>query len=404
MNSDSQSNSQAHRKPGLRATLTVCAILLLAGAAALGLIFNTEPGVERETAVRETAMLVEVTTPETGTFLPQIEAMGTVMAARDITLRPRVDGEVAGIAPAFVPGGFVKEGEVLLRIDDSDYQTALRQRRSELEQAIADLEIEQGRQDLAVLDYQRLNKPLPEDKKSLVLREPHLRASEARIESARAAVKQAETDLERTVVKAPFDAQVLSRDVNLGSQVHTGDPLARLAGLETYWVEATVPLDKLRWLSFSDGGTKAGSPVSIRHRTAWPAGEVRQGYLYRLIGSLEGETRLARVLVAVEDPLALTPESSGLPPLMIGAFLECRIQGKEISHALRLPRDVIRSNDALWLMRGAELAIQPVEIVFQDSEYAYITGGLNADDQVITSSLATVEEGVPLRLDSTVQP
>ncbi len=58
------------------------------------------------------------------------------------------------------------------------------------------------------------------------MREPHLRAAQARIEAAEAAVARARLDLERTAIVAPFDAQVLTRDANLGSQVAAGAPLA----------------------------------------------------------------------------------------------------------------------------------------------------------------------------------
>lgn len=385
------------RTLSLGARIVICAVLLLIGAGALALIFTTEPVAQREAAVRQTAMLVQVTQPERGSFRPVIEAMGTVMPAREVTLTPRVSGAAVALADSFVPGGFVRRGDVVVRIDDADYRNLLQQRESELMRAIADLEIEQGRQELALQDYRDLDRPVPEDRRALILREPQLRAAEAAIQSARAAAEQARLDLERTAIKAPFDAHVLSREVNIGSQVAAGDPLGRLAGVDVYWVEATIPLDKLRWLNFADGENERGSPVRVRHRTAWDPGQVREGHLYRLIGELEGNTRLARALVAVEDPLALEADSADAPALMIGTFVECRIEGRELSDALRLRREHLRANDTVWLMRDGLLAIQPVDVVFQDAEFAYIASGLKDDDRVVTTSLATVKEGVPLR-------
>ncbi|MEJ2384695.1 MAG: efflux RND transporter periplasmic adaptor subunit [Xanthomonadales bacterium] len=382
----------------LRMTLLICAALVLAGIAALTVIFNTEPEVQRESAVRETAMLVEVTTVEAGTFRPVIEAMGTVRPAREVTLRPRISGEVMALAGEFVPGGEVAQGEVLLRMDDADYRIALEQRQSELQQAIADLEIEHGRQQIAENDYRQLNKNLQPENRALVLREPQLKSAEAAVRAARAAVERAQLDLERTTVRAPFHAQVLSRDVNLGSQVSSGTALARLVGVDTYWVEATIPPERLRWLTFPGNGTE-GSPVAIRHRTAWPEGQTRTGYLYRLVGELEGDTRMARVLVAVDDPLGRAAEAD-LPSLIIGSFVECRIHGRPITDVVRIPRDLVRKGDTVWVMRESRLAIQPVEVVFQDAEFAYVREGLRADDQVVVTSLATVKEGIPLRLKS----
>lgn len=388
----------------VRARVTICVALLLLGAAALWLIFSTEPEAQREAATRQTAMLVQVTSPEVGDFRPEIEAMGTVMPASEIVLTPRVSGEVVERSAAFVPGGFLRKGDVVIRIDDADYRNALAQRESGLQQAIAELEIEKGRQDLAERDYRELKGTISEDNRALILREPQLRASEAAVQSARAAVEQARLDLERTIVRAPYDAQVLTREVNVGSLVTAGDPLGRLAGVDEYWVETTLALDDLRWLNFSDEENRHGSPVHIRHRTAWAPGQVREGHLFRLIGELEGNTRLARALVTVPDPLARNLDPSTAPSLMIGTFVECRIEGQEIPGALRLRREHLRANGSVWLMRDGKLVIQPVEIVFEDAEFAYITGGLARDDQVVTTSLATVKEGVPLRTSETATP
>jgi RND family efflux transporter MFP subunit len=374
-------------------TLLLCAALLAVGGVALWVIFNTEPEVRRESAVRETAMLVEVERVETGTFRPEIQAMGSVRAAREVILRPRVGGEVEAIADAFVPGGEVQAGEVLLRIDDADYRVLLEQRESEYQQAVAQLEIENGRQEIALRDYRQLNKDLQPDNRALVLREPQLRSAEAVVRGATAALEQARLNLERTTVRAPFHAQILTREVNLGSQVSAGDALARLVGVDTYWVETTIPLDRLRWLAF--GGQGGASPVRIRHRSAWPENESRSGYLFRLIGELEGDTRMARVLVAVDDPLG---RETGGPPLIIGSFVECLIEGRELRDVARVPRGTIRKGDTVWLMREGRLAIQPVDIAFQDGEWAYVRSGLAADDRVVTTSLATVRDGIALRL------
>jgi RND family efflux transporter MFP subunit len=228
-----------------------------------------------------------------------------------------------------------------------------------------------------------------------VLREPQLRSAEAVVRGATAALEQARLDLERTNVRAPFHAQILTREVNLGSQVAAGDALARLVGVDTYWVETTVPLDRLRWLAF--GEQDGASPVTIRHRSAWPENESRSGHLFRLIGELEGDTRMARVLVAVNDPLG---RETGRPPLIIGSFVECLIEGRELQDVARVPRDTIRKDDTVWLMRDGRLAIQTVDIAFQDSTFAYVRSGLAADDRVVTTSLATVRDGIALRLKS----
>lgn len=380
-------------------TLLICSIILVVAAALTTLIFFTEPTAQRVGATKETAMLVEVADVERGTFRPTIVAMGTVEPEQDIILSPRVSGEILERSPAFTPGGIVKKGETLLQIDPADFENTLQQRQSDLRQAIADLNIEMGRQDVARQDYQLLDETLSQENEALVLRKPQLNSARANVESARAAVEQAELELQRTRIKAPFDAHILSRNVNVGSQVAPGDNLGRLVGMETYWVATTVPLSKLRWLSFPDGSGEMGSEVRIRNRTAWPEGEYRTGYLYKLVGTLETQTRMARVLVAVPDPLAYRSDSTNVPGLMIGAFVEARIQAREIPDVIRLNRDYIRKDDTVWTMEEGKLRIREVDILLQDAEYAYIASGLSDDDRVVTTNLTTVVDGAPLRVE-----
>lgn len=381
-------------------TLLICCGILLTGGAATTLIFSTEPTAQRSGATRETAMLVDVTEVQRGSYHPTISAMGTVQPSQDITLSPRVSGQIIDRSPNFTPGGYVEKGETLLQIDPSDYKNALQQRQSQLRQAISDLNIEMGRQNVAKQDYQLLNDTLSAENKALVLREPQLDAARSQVQAARAAVEQAKLDLERTTIRAPFDAHILSRNANVGSQVAPGENLGRLVGLETYWVEATVPLSQLRWLSFpNDSGQ--GSEVRIRNRTAWEEGEYRTGHLYRLVGSLEDNTRMARVLISVPDPQAYQDENTGRPRLIIGSFVESSIRADEISNVFRVNRDYLRQDDTIWVMEDGKLSIREVDILFRDAQYAYIRNGLNAQDQVVTTNLSTVTDGAPLRLEGT---
>ncbi|MGM0621522.1 MAG: efflux RND transporter periplasmic adaptor subunit, partial [Bacteroidota bacterium] len=280
-----QSENKEKETVNRKKTLVISLLILLAGAVVVFVIFRTEPTAQRGGATKETAMLVDVIEVERGNYRPTIISTGSVMPSKDIVLSPRVSGEVMEISPNFTPGGYVKKGEALLRIDPADYQNILQLRESDLLQAEADLNIEMGRQNVAQKDYQLLAEELAGEDTSLVLREPQLNAAKSRVKAARASVEQARLDLQRTTIRAPFDAHILNRDVNIGSQVSPGQNLGRLVGMDIYWVEATLPMANLRWLSFPGSENEKGSPVKITNRTAWEKDEFREGYLYKLIGS-----------------------------------------------------------------------------------------------------------------------
>ena len=386
-----------------KTTIVICTVILLLAASAMTAIHLTEPEAKRTSASKRTAMLVDVTRGERGTFQPEISVMGTVRPEKEIILSPRVGGEIISVAPSFTPGGFVDEGEVLLQIDPSDYEVVLLQRQSELLQASADLELELGRQDLAEKDYKELEGTISSEYKSLVLRKPQLNTARSRVEAAEAAVRRAKLDLERTRIRAPFAAHIINREANMGSQVSPGETLGKLVGIEQYWIEAAVPVSDLQWIDFSEEQGSAGSGVRIRNRAAWPEDSFREGEVHSLIGELENQTRLARVLLTVSDPLSHEPESAGLPPLMIGSFVEARIAGMRIQDVVRIDRDYVRKDDTIWIDKNDVLEIRELDIVFRDDEFAYVRSGLDAEDQVITTNLATVFDGAALRMAEDTQ-
>lgn len=382
-----------------KTTVLICTALLLVAVGVTTTVFLTEPTAQRETATKETAMLVDVVEVERGTFRPELVAMGTVEPAQEITLSPRVSGEIVERDPAFTPGGRVREGQVLLRIDPADYENALAQRQSELRRATADLEIEMGRRNVAEQDLQLFDGELPAQSRALVLREPQLDTARAAVEAARAAVAQAELDLQRTAVRAPFDALILRRDVNVGSQVAPGEPLGHLVGIDAYWVTTTVPLSQLRWIRFPDESGEEGSEVLVRDDAAWPDGVHRAGHVESLVGALEGETRLARVLVSVPDPLAQGPNDPDTPALMIGSFVRAQILAREVEDVVKIHRDHVRQNDTAWVMEEEQLRIRELEILVRDRSHAYVTSGLEDGDRVVVTNLSTVTDGAPLRLE-----
>lgn len=374
-------------------------MILLTSAAVTFFVFMTEPEAQREGATKKTAMLVDVVRVSRGNFTPSVVATGTVQAAMDIILSPQVGGEVISISENFIPGSFVKKGEVLLQINPADYRNVLMLRKSDLELAKSNLSIEMGRQDVAQKDFELIGQEMSADNQALVLREPQLEAEKANVAAAEAAVSQAQLDLQRTTIRAPFDAHVISRSTNIGAQLVPGAEIGRLVGMDEYWVIANVPMGKVNWLTFDENGSENASEVKI-YSNNWPGNQYREGRLFRLVGALDAQTRLARVLISVPDPLVRKASMDTLPPLMIGAFVESHIQAREIRDVIRLSRDHLRQGGTVWVMEEDKLSIRNVEIVFQDADYAYISEGLSDNERVVTTDLSTVVEGSDLRTEA----
>lgn len=388
--------------------LWICLAILAVGIAATVLIFSTEPAAQKEAASIETAILVDVVAVKRGTFKPSIAATGTVQPVEDVNLSPLVSGQVVRRDPAFIPGGFVKKGQVLLQIDPADYRNSLELSKSEFLQSQTTLNTEMGRQQIAEQDLELIandslfgNNPLTEEERQLVLRKPQLNAIKANISAAKASMDQAMLNLDRTTIRAPFDAHILSQNATTGSLVSQGDILGRIVGIDAYWVMATVSVSKLQWLSFPANNKEKGALVRIENPSAWANDAYREGFLDKQIGALDEQTRLARVLIKVTDPLATTEALKNKPKLMIGSFVEVNIQANELPNVVKVHLDYVRSNETVWVIKEGKLEIRKVDIVLTDDTHAYIRGGLESGEEVVITDLSTVSEGIELRTSTT---
>lgn len=381
-------------------TLVLCAIILAASLYTLKLINETEPVAEPMSAVRKSAALVETQKVTRETHHPRLVVLGTVTPAQDLTLSPRVRGQILEVSSQFVPGQTVRKGAPLLTLDPADFENALAIRESELRQKQASLEIEEGRRDLAEKELALLEDTIQATNRDLVLRVPNIASIRAEIKAAEASVKQAKLDLERTKIVAPFDAQILRRTVDVGSQVTPGDDLARLVGIDEYWIMASVPVRSLKWMQFEDTDG-VSSEVILRNPGVWPEGSTRSGQVASMIGRLDPSTRLAQVLIIVKDPLAHVIEG---PALIIDTLVETEIQGRPLHDVVRLSRDYIRSRDTVWVMKNDQLEIRNPVIAFRDAEFAYITEGLETGDEVVITNLSSVAPGIGLKKEGTSSP
>lgn len=373
----------------------VCAAILAGAYFAINWINNTEPVAQKSKTTRKSSALVDTITVEYGTFSPALSVLGTVRPAQQISLRPRVNGQVMELSSEFVPGGMVKKGDLLLSIDPADFDNAVSIAESQMQQACARMEIEQARQRLAKKELELLEGSIDEANRGLVMREPQIASIKAEVASAKASVARAKLDLDRTKIYSPFDAQVLSRSVNVGSQVGSNSDLGQLVGLEEYWVMASIPIRSLRWVQFPKPDSDvAGSKVTLRNVDAWGEDVTREGRVSRLIGSLDESTRLARVLVIVDDPLG---RSNGAPPLILDSLLDTEIEAKAMKNVVRLDRNFVRDEDRVWVKKDGKLDIREVQIDFRDGDNVYISDGLDDGDEVVVSTLATPAAGIGLK-------
>lgn len=329
-----------------------------------------------------------------------ITALGTVVAARELTVKSRVSGEVIRTNPDFTPGGRLPKGVELLRIDPADYQLALTRKEQGVTEAEYKLKLEESSRDVAQEEWELLKQsgPLPDDLDSgLALREPQIKKARADLKAAQAELTQAKRDLGRTRVKVPFNALVLEKNVETGSSVSVNEALAELVGTDEYWVEATVPLTRLDRISFPAMPEEIGPTVTIFYRDRFTV----SGNVIKLLSDVGENGQMARVLIAITDPLGSdAQEASQRPMLLINEFVKVEIEGKPLTAAYIIPRTAMRDNQQVWLADDKDqLVIKSVKIIWQDDESIYVADGLAPGDRLIDSSIATPVSNMKLQID-----
>ncbi len=377
-----------------KTTKTLIPILLIAIALAIGLItIKTAKKPEKKRPQRG-AYTVE-TMPLKAGFQPvTLRATGTIVPAQQITLRARVGGEIIEVAPEFIDGGFFDQGELILKIDPVDYQLALEQKKAALAEAEFQLKLEEGQRDIAAREWEILGSDAEADDtdRELALRVPHLKYRTAKLEATKAELEKARLDLARTQIRAPFNALVVQRKTNLGTQINLQDALATLAGSDEYHVRAAIPVDRLQWIECDP---ENGSAVTIIRST----GEVRKGRAVRLESALEEKGRMARVLVAVKNPLA------GDQPLLLNEYVRLEFEGSVLERAYHIPRSALHDGRFVWLATPEHtLEIREVEIRWRDATDVIISTGLNNGEQLILTNLSTPINGMQLKLPGDPSP
>lgn len=303
---------------------------------------------------------------------PRVTTQGNVRVRHRVELVSRVAGEIESVTPLFNEGHQFEQGDLLATIEDQDYRNALVQARAELASASQVLAQEQAQADQAQQEWRDLGSA---EANSLFLREPQLRSAQARYEAAQAAVNQAELNLQRTQIRAPFDGEIETLNAGLGQYVSPGSSLASIRSTAELEVRLSTTGTQLRSLGWSDWiGKPIESAPQVELSWAGPDGDMTALGTLRSIGSvIASNTQLYPVYI----DLSASDNPQGLPDP--GQFVEARLVGNPREDSIWVPRTALFERDNVLLIRDGALSSQKVEILAQTDSDALITGVANGE-------------------------
>ena len=374
-------------------------ILTLAVVAAAGIIM-TRPMPE-PVAIAPNVVAIRGIQMEAENIPLTIYAQGVVEPLTASELITQVNGRVAWVSPNFNAGGYFKQGEPLVRLESDDYQARVGLAEAREVRALAEFEH-------ATFELKRMRALVKDQLVSQAMLENAVRQTrltEAALKEAQINLDQAERDLDRTELRAPFDAIVRSKAVDLGEFVSMGKPLAQLFAADGFEVRLPVLDTQLAYLNLpssidATAHLNSANLPSVR-LTAQYAGAAASwdAQLVRSESEIDRRSRMVTLVARVSG----TSNALSANPLPVGAFVNAEIEGITLENAFQLPRSALRQdNQVLVVDEESRLRFREVSIARYEQDRILIQSGLEDGDIVNISPIQAVVDGMEVSVTETL--
>ena len=394
----------------------VVVILVMGGSAAAWLISH-KPEPESTVPIRP-PLIVSAIRVEPRTIVEPILGFGTARSDRHARISTQVVGEIVELGQDVQEGAGVDKGQVLVRIDDREYQAQLKRAKSALdsdqaqleqldkeetnlqrlidiaedELEIAEREYDRVRDlierssanprefDAALGDLQRARRILQTLENQKAVLPDRKAAQRATCELRRAEVALAELNVERCTILAPFDGRLNKVQAQIGERVAPGDPLCTLVDPMLIEVPIELPISVRGSL---DVDAECELMIESLPGVRWT------GRIKRIAPVASEATRSFKVFVEIDNrhqPQLLMP----------GAFVRAKIGGLTFENATVIPRGSIENGRVFVYSDGA--AVPRDVTVVRHLLDETIVKGLEPGELVITSNLDSLKDNTAVRL------
>jgi len=365
-------------------------VMLATGIAAMvGFSSMKEPPEEK--AKVDNTPIVAVSDISVTPMTLEVSSHGMVTPKYETELIAQVNGEIVELSDTFLRGGFVKKNQLLARIDPNDYQAALIDAQASMATARAALEKEVAQGKVAEREWKQITNTSPTE---LSLRKPQLAQELARVKAAQASVLRAERNLERTEIRAPYDAMINSRNIGLGSYVGVGSKIGHVLATDTAEVRLPVADNQLEFLANQGVNAKVNLVgIYAGKETQWSA------TIKRNEGVIDNKSRMGYLVAELNDPYQLKNSTKqAVAPLRFGSYVNAKIVGNNVAQATMVPRHLVINGKVAILDSDSKLHYVAIDIVRQQGSNVIVANGLAHGDRLIVSALDYPVNGMKLAL------
>lgn len=325
----------------------------------------------------------EVVTTEPAELRQVMQLTGTLRAVDQVTVKAKVAAEVRAVMVR--EGESVKSGQVLVKLDTSEYEARVAQARGNLNNARAQMEIATKARDnnLALVEKGFISKNAFDNSAS------QYAAAKASVDSAQGALDIVLKSLNDTVSRAPISGLVSVRHVQPGEKVAIDSRLLEIVNLQQLELEAAVPSSEISKVAI-------GQKVELRMEGL---AQRFDGKVVRINPATQAGSRSVPVYVQVANPQNL---------LRVGMFADGRLLLSSKASVVTLPQSAVRKvNDGSFVFAIVNNKIERMPVTLGstglvgDDHHIEITSGLEFGALVIRADMGNLTPGTPVRVNAT---
>ncbi len=381
-------NTLSHSSNQLR----LAGILTLIFVFLIVAFFYSRPSAERRPSEATAQITVDLMLLQAQDLPVVIQSYGLAKPLTQTSLVARVGGVVNFVDENFREGGSFKKGQLLIALEKDDYLIELDIAKAQVAEAQSRLQNEQALAEEAKYDWQRSGRK--GEAPALALRQPQLRAAEAALISADAAVKRAELNLQRTDIKAPFDGRVISHNVGEAQVVGVNTALAEVFSTQAAEIKLPIKSKDYQFLDLPLTDDKPAPNVVFTSQF----GKTRhwEGSIVRASGAIDEASRQLYVVARIDDPFYA--QDSSLRPLKVGEYLTADIQGLTLKNVLVIPNSAIYQGSYVYVYKDGQVHRRNITFSWSDASRALVASGLSAGEQLVITPLGRVTSGTLVKI------
>ncbi|MFA3791284.1 efflux RND transporter periplasmic adaptor subunit [Aliiglaciecola sp. SL4] len=367
-------------------------VVVLIAVVAVVIIYNNPPAAKRQRPASAAVLSVETQLLQPEKFHITLDSYGVVAPRTQSTLMAQVAGQIVYVDADFRAGGFFQKGDLLLAIDDSDYQAEVNIAKANLITAQQNLAEEMARSEQAKIDWQRLgDNQKPSD---LVLRIPQQESAQANLASAKAQLTKAELSLKRTKIIAPYSGRIVSQNVDIGTVVSSNTELASIYATDYMEVRLAINNNDLGFVELPEANidnSLTTPPISVTFTSTLIGQQSWTGKIVRTESAIDSASRQLYVVAQIDNPFDQDIERG--VSIKIGEYLTAEIDGKTIDNAIVIPVTSIYQGSYVYIEQDGVLLRKEIEVAWQNDSRALIKSGLEGGQALVVTPLGQVSSG-----------